>query len=229
MHWVHSGSNQKLEGELNCLVQEVIGADDFRVGDLDGFRAQRENRHLDKTEMNQDKENPFGGLGWNQKTIEIKVPTGAKNDGGRGLLFYITGLHFQSLKAIISSAFAQPQALHYHYMLFMHFCYGEHVFNELYMSDSWIVQNEKLQRQPREPGCRLEKVIAALMFWSDSTHLASFGTTKVWPLYLYLSNLSKYIWAKPNSSACNHVIYIPSVTCFPCTECLPFIHKLPAS
>ena len=32
--------------------------------------------------------------------------------------------------------------------------------------------------------CTLKKVILALMFWSDSTHLANFGTTKVWPLHL---------------------------------------------
>ena len=50
------------------------------------------------------------------------------------------------------------------------------------------------------------------MFWSDSTHLANFGTAKVWPLYLYFGNLSKYIHGKPNSNACHHVAYIPSVS-----------------
>jgi len=31
------------------------------------------------------------------------------------------------------------------------------------------------------------------MLWSDSTHLASFGNASLWPIYLYIGNLSKYI------------------------------------
>jgi hypothetical protein len=160
-------------------------------------------------------ESPVGGQGWSEATIEIRVPTGAKDGGERGLPYHVPGLHVRSLKAIISSAFAQQQALQYHYMPFKRFCHGQRVFDELYTSDSWILENERLQKQPNEPDCTLEKVIAALMFWSDSTHLANFGTAKAWPLYLYFGNLSKYVRGKPNSGACNHVAYIPSV-CFLC-------------
>jgi hypothetical protein len=49
------------------------------------------------------------------------------------------------------------------------------------------------------------------MFWSDATLLAQFGTMKLWPIYLMLGNLSKYIRAKMDSGACHHVAYIPSV------------------
>jgi hypothetical protein len=48
------------------------------------------------------------------------------------------------------------------------------------------------------------------MFWSDATHLANFGTAKLWPIYMFLGNLSKYIRAEPTSNACHHVAYIPS-------------------
>jgi len=85
-------------------------------------------------------------------------------------------------------------------------------FDEVYTSDAFIEDNVKLQKQQNEPGCRLEKVILGLMFWSDSTHLASFGNAKVWPIYLYIANLSKYIRAKPNLAASHHVAYIPSVS-----------------
>ena len=37
------------------------------------------------------------------------------------------------------------------------------------------------------------------MFWSDSTHLVNFGTAKLWPIYLLVGNLSKYICGQPNS------------------------------
>ncbi|KAJ7764935.1 hypothetical protein B0H16DRAFT_432430 [Mycena metata] len=49
------------------------------------------------------------------------------------------------------------------------------------------------------------------MWWSDSTHLANFGTAKAWPLYLYFANLSKYTRARPTSGACHHVAYFPSL------------------
>jgi hypothetical protein len=68
-----------------------------------------------------------------------------------------------------------------------------------------------LQRQPREPNCSLERVIAGLMFFSDATHLANFGTAKAWPLYLYFGNLTKYARSAPTSGACHLVGFFPSV------------------
>ena len=37
-----------------------------------------------------------------------------------------------------------------------------------------------------------EVTVLAMMLWSDSTHLTSFGTASLWPVYLYFGNLSKY-------------------------------------
>lgn len=88
----------------------------------------------------------------------------------------------------------------------------ERCYDEAYTSDAWIEAHNTLQKERNEPGCKLEKVILGLMFWSDSTHLANFGTAKVWPLYLYFGNLSKYLRGKPASGACHHVAYIPSVS-----------------
>jgi hypothetical protein len=84
-------------------------------------------------------------------------------------------------------------------------------YDEVYTSDVFLEANQKLQEAPNEPGCRLEKVILGLMFWSDATHLANFGNAKVWPLYLYFANLSKYLRGKPGSGASHHVAYFPSV------------------
>jgi hypothetical protein len=42
--------------------------------------------------------------------------------------------------------------------------------------------------------------------------LTDFGTTKGWPIYFMLGNLSKYIWAQPNSGAMHHLAYILSVS-----------------
>ena len=47
------------------------------------------------------------------------------------------------------------------------------------------------------------------MFWSDATHLATFDTAKLWPIYMLFRNLSKYVQGKPTSSAAKHLAYIP--------------------
>ncbi|KIO08844.1 hypothetical protein M404DRAFT_22671 [Pisolithus tinctorius Marx 270] len=49
------------------------------------------------------------------------------------------------------------------------------------------------------------------MFFSDATHLATFGNAKAWPLYLYFGNVSKYARAMPNSGACHLVAFFPSL------------------
>ena len=70
----------------------------------------------------------------------------------------------------------------------------------------------KLQQQPPEVGCTLERVVASLMPWSDSTHLANFGTASLWPLYLFFGNQSKWVRGKPKTASCHHVAYIPKVS-----------------
>lgn len=49
------------------------------------------------------------------------------------------------------------------------------------------------------------------MFASDATMLASFGTAKLWPLYLYFGNDSKYRRGKPSENLCEQVAYFEKV------------------
>ncbi|KZP17779.1 hypothetical protein FIBSPDRAFT_746517 [Athelia psychrophila] len=66
------------------------------------------------------------------------------------------------------------------------------VQGELYTSPAFLRKHQKLQDAPGEPGCTLPRVVVAMMFVLDSTHLTSFGSAKVWPCYLYFGNESKY-------------------------------------
>jgi hypothetical protein len=118
---------------------------------------------------------------------------------------------------VIHSAFSDIQANAFH--LFPFKCiwrdpldgHQECVFNKLYTSDSWLEAQDDLQRQPREPGCLLERVITRLMFFSDATYLTTFGTAKAWPLYIYFGNLTKYARSAPKSGACHLIGFLPSV------------------
>lgn len=74
--------------------------------------------------------------------------------------------------------------------------------------------HEEIYAIPHEPDDALERTVAAMMLWSNSTHLASFGSASVWPVYLSLGNQLKYVHAKPSAGALHHLAYIPLV-CMP--------------
>jgi hypothetical protein len=212
MMWMNSGSHHKSEAEVSRLVKDVIQAEDFNQRDLDGFSVRKSLRTLDNS----------GGKGtvtfpddWLETGITLDIPTKSKDEPSRS--FNIPGFHYRPLLGVIRSAFADIQANAFHLMPFKRMWkdpldgHQERVFDELYTSDSWLEAQDDLQRQPREPDCSLERIIAGLMFFSDATHLATFGTAKAWPLYLYFGNLTKYARSAPKSGACHLVGFLPSV------------------
>ena len=88
----------------------------------------------------------------------------------------------------------------------------ERVYSELYSSDEFISEYHKLLNSPCEPRCQHERVIVALMFWSDATLLANFGTAKLWPIYMAIGNYSKYLRARPSTNSMYDIAYLPSVS-----------------
>ena len=218
MNWANSGSNLKTEAEVTRLGQEVLLSPNFRAEELGTFNAHQENKQMDKAFAEVTPNIPFSGDGWHEAKVDIEVPVASRvKPSPPSRTFSIPGLHFRPLVEVIKAAWGEGIAKKFHLSPFRRIHIHPEtkvetrVFDEAYTSDAWIEAHNNLQKQPNEPGCKLEKVIAGLMFWSDSTHLANFGTAKVWPLYMYFGNLSKYIRAQPNSGACHHVAYIPSV------------------
>jgi hypothetical protein len=88
------------------------------------------------------------------------------------------------------------------------------VHGELYNSPSFIQANEDLQNSPKEPGCDLPRVLVGVMYGSDTTHLTSFGTAKLWPLYAFFGNFSKYRRSKPSCKLCEEIAYFQKVSNF---------------
>lgn len=91
---------------------------------------------------------------------------------------------------------------------------GIRVHGELYTSSAFIDAHRSLQESPREPECDYERVVFAFMFFSDLTHLTNFGNAKLWPLYAFVGNESKYRRGKPTCNSCEHVGYFESVCLF---------------
>ena len=79
------------------------------------------------------------------------------------------------------------------------------------MLDMFIQAHRELQDSPGELGCDLQRVVLGLMFASDGTQLTSFGTAKLWPVYLMVGNESKDRRAKPSCHAFEHVAYLETV------------------
>ena len=80
------------------------------------------------------------------------------------------------------------------------------------MTNAWNEAQDEILKQKRSDGCKLERVIAGLMVWSDSTHLAQFGHVTAWPIYMFFGNLSKYARHMPDSGACHPIAFIPEVS-----------------
>lgn len=87
----------------------------------------------------------------------------------------------------------------------------ERVHGEAYTSDTVLEFEEQIRNRPGASDCKLETVVAIWMLYSDSTHLANFGTAAIWPVYGWLGNLSKYLRGKPSKFAAHHLAYIPKV------------------
>ncbi|KAH7916847.1 hypothetical protein BV22DRAFT_1027329, partial [Leucogyrophana mollusca] len=156
--------------------------------------------------------------GWKDVSVNIRVPDGKRHESeDENPSFEVKGLHYRPLLEVIKSALCDTSAREFHWTPFKQFLQRspgaakERVIDELYSSDAFLLEHEKLQASPRENGCTLERAVVGLMFWSDSTHLTSFGTASLWPIYLFFGNQSKYIRSRPNSNSCHHVAYMPSL------------------
>ena len=222
MSWFYSLSNSKSHAELDRLVNNVILHPEFSKNDFVGFNAAKEMKRMDDycvcTNM-LDPSSPSFGDQWIETSVFLslscdKFKHASEEDAPK---FEVKGLYYRSIVEVIKSALSEPAAKKFH--LFPFKCYWkpgpdeqeERIYSEVYTSDYFLQQYEKIHLQsptgdkPRTP------VILALQFWSDSTHLASFGTASLWPIYLYFGNQLKYTRAKPSSFAAHHLAYIPKV------------------
>ena len=166
------GSITKSQQEVDRLVHEVLLADDFRTEDLSGFSMDAQNTVLDA-------KSTCASDGWREVDVDIKIPTRTPDmTGGCHQLFTIPRLLYRPITDILKAAFSSPAAKHFHLFPFKWFWQHpidgskQRVFNELYTSNAWLKAHNDLQRQPNKPGCKLEKVVAAMMFSSDATSIS---------------------------------------------------------
>ncbi|KAF5393789.1 hypothetical protein D9757_000388 [Collybiopsis confluens] len=215
--WQNNGNSSKSNGEMDGLVQ-IIQRPDFDITELKGYSAKSANEKITKADEDQER-NRFKDS-FKQTDVEIEVPSGSTAPPRK---FQIPGLLYRNLLSVIQAAFSHPLAHQFHFTPFRLFqnltgdsdgnSHDSHrVYSDLYNSDVYLDEHEKIRTAATDNlDCRHEKVIAALMCWSDATQLANFGTAKLWPVYMLFGNISKYIRSSPNSGAVHHLAYIPSI------------------
>ncbi|RDB25500.1 hypothetical protein Hypma_007808 [Hypsizygus marmoreus] len=218
-HWYWCDGVQKSQRSFQNLIK-IVGDPSFRPEDVHAAPWTQINKILgDSAEDSAEWEDDDR---WQTSSVTISVPFqwNWKNPGPKD--YTIHGFHHRSLVAILREKILNPaQHERFHYEPFELYWQSPglpqkiRVHGELYTSPEFVEAHQALQEGPGEPGCQLPRVVAALMFWSDATHLTSFGATNLWPLYMGFGNESKYKRCQPSSHLLNHVAYFQTVINFP--------------
>jgi hypothetical protein len=240
--WNWNSSIQKSRSSFSELLS-IVGSLDFNPDDVRDTKwakidAQLARNNFDGKPGASEEQDGWEDdeTGWYRTPIEISVPfhSRARNPGPKT---YIVGdLYHRTLVSVIREKLANPHDdQHFHYEPFELFwkptdgSNDVHVHGELYTSPAFLQAHNELQDMPGEPGCNLPRVVVAMMFASDATHLTSFGTAKLWPCYLFFGNESKYRRCKPTCNLCNHIAYFQAVSHSTHAHCTYFPQFCPAA
>jgi hypothetical protein len=159
--------------------------------------------------------------------VEIQVPFHSRSANPGLQTYTFRNFYHRSIVSIIKEKLTNGHEFqHFHLEPFeLHWqpeqsTKPSRVYGELYTSPEFIAAHQTLQNSPPEPSCTLPRYIVALMFASDAANLTTFGEAKIWPLYMFFGNDSKYRRCKPSLHLCDHVAYFQKV----CTDLTQATH-----
>jgi hypothetical protein len=218
-NWHWNGGPQKSQSEFKALV-DIVGSPSFNSEDVrhtkwSAIFTELGDRNLDDADgewLNID-------AGWKKTRVEIKVPFHRRMKDPGTSLFVGIELHHRSLVDVIRERISDPHTgaqFHLEPYELLWKPTEQHqevrIHGEIYTSPAFRDAHDALQCSPPEPNCDLPRVVVALMFWSDATHLTQFGCSQLWPCYLFFGNESKYRRCKPSCNLCSHVAYFQKVS-----------------
>lgn len=217
--WSTEGSREGI-GSLGSLVN-CLTHPRFDVSDLQDFNPVSALRQFERTNISSTPETTLApGDGWKTGTVKIKVPcTGVKQREEDAPEFTIGGVLYRDAVEVIANELKDPESFeNLHIKPFEEWWKPEEdddpvrVYSEVYTSDAMLEAERDLQSALKTtPGPQLEMFIVSALLYSDSTSLASFGSASLWPVYLFIGNLSKYVRSKPTSLSAHHIAYLPTV------------------
>ena len=189
--------------------------------ELSAFKAVTELRHLDEFAA----QSPIAGGPWKTGSVTIKMPCPRANRPSFSVEedapgFEVPGVRYRSLVDLMVSKVQDPSTSgSFTYTPFTEWWCPSggtaqpiRIYGEAYSSDVAVKLFEEIKEIPPPQGQpQIEPVIVLLMLGSDATHLASFGTASLWPIYTFFGNMSKYDSGKPSESPACHLAYLPKV------------------
>lgn len=219
--WYWNGGVQKSQENFKSLV-DLISRPDFSPSDISRTRWSEIDASL--ATGRDDDTDPAEWLdednGWKHTAISIHVPFHRRMKNPGSQVYVVGELYHRPIMSVIRERLTNPDHEQFYYEPYELFWKPKddqedvRVYGEMYTSEAFLdAQRELLQSSP-EPGCNASRVIVALMFWSDATHLTSFGNAKLWPCYMFFGNDSKYRRCQPTSNLCNHIAYFQAVRSF---------------
>ncbi|KAI0038029.1 hypothetical protein FA95DRAFT_1478129, partial [Auriscalpium vulgare] len=220
INWRLTGPADKSSApELDRLFRD-LGHLGGSIEEMKGFRTASELAALDR--YLKDVDNPFHQEdGWKSTSVRIRLPSKKHkfNSEKDAPELEVPGLVYRRIFDIVKHVFESDVAQTFHHVPFEERyipddddpATSERVYSEIYSSPAMLEAHQEIKALPRAPDDTLERVVVPLLIWSDSTHLANFGTASVWPIYMFFGSQSKYTRAKPSSHACHHLAYIPTL------------------
>lgn len=226
--WFWNGGINKSKESFDSQI-DIIGDPIFNIDDVWNVNWDHVNKGLGIEDvgewLNED-------AGWTSTPVSISVPFqpwhGVPSPENAHARSYTVGdFHHWKLVSVIKEKITCLEMSHqFHFEPYELLWHPSHlpkpvrVQGELYSSPAFIDVHRDLQNSLGEPGCNLPQVVVALMYFSNSTHLTTFGNAKLWSLYQHFGNDSKYLRCKPTSNLCEHIAYFLTV----CVFSLTFYH-----
>ncbi|KAJ7220811.1 hypothetical protein GGX14DRAFT_354057 [Mycena pura] len=235
MIWQNLTDNHGSDAGTDAVVH-AFRMPDSKAEDLTGFNAATENRRLDTFVDTPPGEPPNG---WKRGSVKLKLPcVGHRVKEEDAPVIEIENIYYRPLLDTLKQAMQSPTFQNFHltpYELRWDPGYNpntlpvdtdnesvelderglpplspghQQLFGEVYTSPRMLKAHYAFEKLPPS---QVERVRVPCMFFSDATHLASFGNASIWPLYTYFGNFSKYLRVKPSFDLAYHQAYFPSV------------------
>ncbi|KAF8074608.1 hypothetical protein FPV67DRAFT_1559334 [Lyophyllum atratum] len=216
--WYWNHGTQKTLADFRMLV-DIIKHPDFQVDDIRNTHWSNVNATLASNVGDNGDNLQAEWLdvdeGWQKTPISINVPFHKRTENRGVTESYVVGeLYHRSILSVLKERLTDnrtPEPIYYEpYELWWQpdgNSEAVRVYGELYTSQAFLDSYEALLKSPPEPGCDAPRTIVGLMFWSDATHLTSFGQASLWPAYMFMGNNSKYDRCRPSASLANHIAY----------------------
>ena len=218
--WMVTSSGNTPTG-MNNLVHGVIRHQDFNPSELEDFNAVTATRRFEREHFSKPGTSLKAGDGWKEGSVKIRVPcTKVQQKESEAPEFTIDGILYRDVVEVVKSELKDPDAFENIHVVPHKEWWRPHpgkdpirVYSETYNSDAMLQADAKMRENLGPLQDNLEAFIVEALLYSDSTHLASFGNASLWPIYLFLGNISKYIRSTPTSFSAHHIAYIPTVGC----------------